>query len=395
MIRSLRDIDLHEKRVFLRVDCNCPIGADGRVADDTRIRAVLPTIRHCLEQKARVILASHLGRPGGTGFDERYSLAPVGERLAELLDDMEIALPEDCIGDAAKKLAHELLPGQVLLLENLRFHAEEEKNDPKFAETLAALAEVYVNDAFGACHRAHASVVGVPALMTQKAAGFLLEKEVEYLGRLLEAPERPFVIFLGGAKVTDKIELVEALLAKADVLCIGGAMAYTFLRAKEVPVGRSHVEEAKVYAAGKLLSRAETRGVRVCLPRDHVIAKALSVDAERKTTADATIPDGWIGCDIGPKTIAAFTRSCREAKTIFWNGPFGWFEASPFAEGTNAVARAIAASGAVTVVGGGDSVVALRHSGVIEKITHVSTGGGASMQFLEGRGLPGVTALEG
>lgn len=395
MIRSITEIDIKNKRVFLRVDFNCPMEKDGRVADDTRIRAALPTIRYAVEQKARVIIASHLGRPSGTGYEAKHSLAPVGERLVELLGgDIEICLPEDCTGDATKKLAHELPTGHILLLENLRFHAEEEKNDPHFAEALAALAEVYINDAFGCAHRAHASIIGVPQLCAVKGAGLLMQKELAYLGQLLERPARPFVAILGGAKVSDKLGVLGHLLTHVDICCIGGAMAYTFLRAQGVPVGRSLVEEAKVFTAGKLLARAETKDVRICLPLDHIIATDVSADAQRQTTSDATIPDGWMGLDIGPKTVAEFTRVCSTAKTIFWNGPLGLFEAPPFAAGTLAVARAVAESSGVSVVGGGDSVAALHSAGVADSVTHVSTGGGASLEFVEGKVLPGVQALE-
>ncbi|MBI2346381.1 MAG: phosphoglycerate kinase [Deltaproteobacteria bacterium] len=392
MMKSVREIACHEQRVFLRVDWNCPL-ADDRVADDARIRATLPTVRYLLEQKARIIIASHLGRPSGAGFEPSYSLAPVGERLAELLaDDTEVLLPEDCIGDAARKLAHELAPGQILLLENLRFHPEEEKNDPKFAELLAGLAEVYVNDAFGAAHRAHASIVGVPRLMPVKAAGLLMQRETEQLGQLLSKPARPFVAMLGGAKVADKIGVIEHLLSTADVLAIGGAMAYTFLKAKEISVGRSPVDEAKVFTARKVLERAETKGVRVLLPADHIAAA--SPEAAGKVIREANIPADLQGCDIGPQTTVQFARVCKEARTIFWNGPMGRFEIPEFAKGTVAVAQAVAASEAVTVVGGGDSIAALHQAGVAERITHVSTGGGASLDFLEGKTLPGIEALE-
>lgn len=391
MVTALQELNVHERRVFVRVDFNCPI-KEGRVTDDTRIRAALPTLQYLREQKARLILASHLGRPKGTGFEEKYSLAPVGERLAELLGGVDIILPEDCVGDGVRKLCHELHTGQIVLLENLRFHAEEEANDDSFAQELAALAEVYVNDAFGAAHRAHASVVGVPKHLTERAAGFLMQREVETLTKLLANPARPFIAVLGGAKIGDKLELIENLLGKVDVILIGGGMAYTFLKARGIAVGASLVDESKVYTAGKLLARASEVGVRIVLPVDHVMAESLQSTTPRKSGGDA-IPEGLMGLDIGPATVSAFCSALTRARTVFWNGPLGCFEQAAFAAGTTAVAEAVAASRGTTVVGGGDSIAALQQAGVADKVTHLSTGGGASLEFMEGKPLPGVEAL--
>lgn len=391
-IASIKDLDLYEKRVFIRADFNCPLH-EGRLTDDTRIRAALPTIHYALEQKARVILASHLGRPAGTGFEEAYSLVPVGERLAELLGDAEIIFPEDCIGDAVRKLAHDLRPGQVMLLENLRFHAQETANDATFASALAALADVYVNDAFGCAHRAHASIEALPRLMEHRGAGLLLEKELHFLGTLFDNPTQPCVAILGGAKVSDKLDLIDSLLGLVDVLIIGGGMAYTFLQALGINVGGSLVEATKVHSAHKVIDRARTKGVRLLLPQDHMIAQAFEATAGQPT-ATAEIPDGWLGLDIGPKTVAAFAKAIAAAKTIVWNGPVGRFETPAFAQGTLAIAKAVAASAATTIVGGGDSVAALHQAGVADRVTHVSTGGGACLEFLEGKKLPGVVALQ-
>lgn len=390
-IASIKDLDLREKRVFIRVDFNCPM-RDGQITDDTRIRAALPTIQYAMDHKAKVVLASHLGRPTGHGFEEAYTMAPVGERLAELLGDIDIVMPADCIGDGVRKLVHDLHPGHVLLLENLRFHAGETANDAHFARELATLADVYVNDAFGTAHRAHASVDALPRLIEHRGAGLLLEQELHFLGTLSQNPERPFVAILGGAKVSDKLELIESLLGMVDALVIGGGMAYTFLHAGEVNVGGSLVDATKVHSARKSIDRARTKGVRLLLPQDHVIAQSFDA-TDGKTTPKAEIPDGWLGLDIGPKTIAAFERVIAEAKTIVWNGPVGRFETPAFAHGTLAIAKAVAASGATTIVGGGDSVAALHQAGVADRVTHVSTGGGACIEFLEGKKLPGIEAL--
>ncbi|MFO1463194.1 MAG: phosphoglycerate kinase [bacterium] len=392
MIKSLAELDLKEKRVFIRVDFNVPYDAQGQVKDDARIVASLPTIRHVLDAGGKVILASHLGRPKGKR-DPKYSLMPVAARLSELLE-REVIFPEDCVGDAVKKLVAEMREGEVILLENLRFHPEEEANDPIFSERLAALAEVYVNDAFGTLHRAHASTVGMVPLVKEKAAGLLVLKEVQTLNRLLQEPARPFIAILGGAKVSDKLGVIENLLRLVDGLLIGGAMAYTFLKAKGVEVGASLVEEGKVHQAAKLLERAKVKDIRLELPLDHVIARELKAGAEFKTTAGPEIPPGWMGLDVGPKTLEAYEAQIRSAKTVLWNGPVGAFEVPPFERGTVELARALAHCQGMTVVGGGDSLAAVKVAGVGDKLSHLSTGGGATLEFLEGKVLPGLKALE-
>ena len=391
-IRTLDELDLTGKRVFIRVDFNVPL-EDGRITDDTRIRAALPTIRHALEKKAKVILASHLGRPKGK-VDPRYSMLPVGERLRELLDDTEVIVADDSVGEGVAKVVRDLQEGQVLLLENLRFHPGEEANDEEFARALAANADVWVNDAFGAAHRAHASTAGMARFVREKAAGFLMQKELEFLGQLLKNPPRPFVAILGGAKVSDKIKVIENLLPRVDALLVGGAMAYTFQAAQGVATGKSRVEEDKLDLAGRLLDAAERKGVPLLLPIDHVCAREFSADATPVEVKERTIPDDLMGLDIGPKTVAMYTERIRAAKTVLWNGPMGVFEMKPFAHGTFAIARVLAESEALTVVGGGDSAAAVHEAGVADRIRHVSTGGGASLEFLEGATLPGVAALE-
>ncbi len=391
-IRTLDELELAGKRVFIRVDFNVPL-EDGRITDDTRIRAALPTIRHALEKKAKVILASHLGRPKGK-VDPRYSMLPVGERLRELLDDTEVIVADDSVGEGVAKVVRDLQEGQVLLLENLRFHPGEEANDEEFARALAANADVWVNDAFGAAHRAHASTAGMARFVREKAAGFLMQKELEFLGQLLKNPPRPFVAILGGAKVSDKIKVIENLLPRVDALLVGGAMAYTFQAAQGVATGKSRVEEDKLDLAGRLLDAAERKGVPLLLPIDHVCAREFSADATPVEVKERTIPDDLMGLDIGPKTVAMYTERIRSAKTVLWNGPMGVFEMKPFAHGTFAIARALAESEALTVVGGGDSAAAVHEAGVADRIRHVSTGGGASLEFLEGATLPGVAALE-
>ena len=383
--RSIRDLDLSEKRVFIRVDFNVPLAAGGReITSDKRIRASLPTIQYALKQGAGLILASHLGRPKGKP-DAEMSLRPIASRLQELLG-RTVAFAPDCIGPDVEAMLPG--PGGVLLLENLRFHTGEEKNDAEFARQLAALCDVYVNDAFGSAHRAHASTVGIIQFVPQAGAGLLLDKELEYLTKATKAPERPCIAILGGAKVSDKIEVIENLRKFVDKLLIGGAMAYTFLKALDQPVGKSLVEEDKVDVAKRLLGES---GGKLMLPLDHVVAAELKEGAENQIVE--TIPDDMLALDIGPKTVAAFSKVIATAKTIIWNGPMGVFEKPPFDKGTVAIAKAVASSGAVSVVGGGDSEKAVKVAGVADKISHVSTGGGASLEFLSGLDLPGVVAL--
>lgn len=392
-IKYIDELPIAEKRVFVRVDFNVALDETGNVSDDTRIRAALPTIRYALDCKARVILASHLGRPKGQP-NPKYSMKPVGKRLAELLENVDVLLPEDCIGDAVKKLASEMQPGLVMLLENLRFHKEEEANDEQFAKKLASIAEVYINDAFGTAHRAHASTTGMVPFVPIRGAGFLMRSEITYLSKIVRGPERPFVAILGGAKVSDKIGVTQNLLGKVDRLLIGGGMAYTFLKAKGVEIGKSLLEEEKIHTAKKILDRAETKGIPIILPTDHIIATEASATAVAKTTKDVSIPPDFMGLDIGPNTLAKFSQAITDAKTIFWNGPMGVFEIPAFANGTMGLARAVSETSATTVVGGGDSVAAVNRAGVASKITHISTGGGASLEFVEGKELPGIKALE-
>jgi phosphoglycerate kinase len=391
-VRSLKDLDVAGKRVFVRADFNVPL-KDGAVGDDTRIEATLPTLRWLLEHNAKVVLSSHLGRPKGQPKPE-YSLAPVAKVLSEKLG-RPVTLAPDCVGEATEKLVNGLQPGQVVLLENLRFHAAEEKNDPAFSAQLARLADVYVNDAFGAAHRAHASTAGMVPLVAQRGAGLLLAREVESLSQLLEKPAQPFVAILGGAKVSDKIGVIEHLLGTVQVFAIGGAMAYTFLRAQGKPVGRSRVEEDKIDLARETLARAEQAKVRVLLPVDHLAADKPEAGATTKLVSADAFPDDLLGVDIGPETAKLYAAEIASARTVLWNGPMGIFEIDAFSKGTMAIADALAASKAITVVGGGDSVAALARSGKTDTVTHVSTGGGASLEFLEGRELPGVKALEG
>jgi phosphoglycerate kinase len=390
-IRSIRDLPIENKRLFLRVDFNVPLEGS-KITDDSRIREALPTIKHALERGARLVCASHLGRPK-KGPDPKYSLEPAAARLAELLGQ-EVTLPEDCIGDAAKKVVYDLRGGQVCLLENLRFHPEEEKDDEAFCRELAQLADVYVDDAFGAVHRAHASVHGLAKLFRDRGCGFLLEKEIAALGKIVTAPEKPYVAVLGGAKVSDKIAVVESLLEKVTVLIVGGAMANTFLAARGNNMQASLVEADKVALARTILDKARDRRVDVLLPVDVVVASSTSASVGQVVNVDA-LPPGTMALDIGPASVKAFASRFADARTVFWNGPMGLFEKPAFAEGTFGVARAIADSSAFTVVGGGDSAAAVYAAGgdVAAKMKHISTGGGASLELIEGKKLPGIEVL--
>jgi phosphoglycerate kinase len=397
---SIRDIDLADKRVFIRVDFNVPMTEDGStITDDSRIVATLPTILYALHQKAKVILASHLGRPKGKP-NPMYSLRPVVDRLRELLDrklgdSINVAFSPDCIGEVAGELARQLESGQVLLLENLRFHAEEEANDPAFSKALASLAEVYVNDAFGSAHRAHASTEGITHFLRPAVAGLLMEKEITYLGKALENPDKPFVAIIGGSKISGKIDVIDNLLDKVGTLVIVGGMAYTFQRALGVTTGKSLVEEDKIDMAKRAIEKAKAKGVELLLPVDNVLAEKFAPDAKTQLwDTSVNFPTDWQGLDIGPKSVAAIEEVVENARTIVWNGPAGVFEFPKFAVGTNAIAEAVAANkAAISIIGGGDSVSAINQAGVADQITHISTGGGASLEFLEGKKLPGVEAL--
>lgn len=394
---SIRDLELGGKRVFIRVDFNVPLsdGSPRQVTDDTRIRETLPTIQFARERGARVVLASHLGRPKGKR-DLKYSLEPVAEKLSEMLG-AKVQFAADCVGAEAEKASNSLANGGVLLLENVRFHPEEEANDENFSKQLAALCdELFVCDAFGSAHRAHASVVGITRFVRQAAAGLLMERELNYLGKALSNPERPFIAILGGAKVSDKIEVVQNLMKIADAMLIGGGMAYTFLKAQKCEIGKSLVEEDKVGLARQLLDEAEHKCFKLLLPTDHVVAGAVKPDAAAKIVSVHETPADQMGLDIGPETIAEFSAALKGSRTIVWNGPMGVFEIPQFAKGTLAIAQAVAdatEARATSIVGGGDSVAAVHQSGVAGKISHISTGGGASLEFLAGEKLPGVEAL--
>ncbi len=394
MVRYINELQLSGKRVFIRVDFNVPLDDGQHITDDTRIREALPTIKAALSAGGKVLLASHLGRP--KGVDPKLSLMPVGKRLSELLGkEHEVLVADDCIGEGVAKMAKDLKPGQVLLLENLRFHKEEEANDERFARQLAAAADVYCNDAFGTAHRAHASTAGMVPFVKEKCAGLLMRKEIEQLSKVVKSAEKPFVVVLGGSKVSDKIKVIENLLPKCQSMLIGGAMAYTFLKAQGVEVGKSRVEEDKLSLATRLLDSSKRLGVEIVLPIDHVCGTSPDDKSAAIDVLERAIPGDLMGLDIGGKTRALYTQHIREAKTVLWNGPMGLFEVAKFAEGTKVVAAAMANNrDAQTVVGGGDSAAAVNDFGFASKMTHVSTGGGASLEFLEGKELPGLKALE-
>lgn len=390
--KTIKDVNVEGKRVFVRCDFNVPLDAEGNITDDNRIRAALPTIKYLLDHGAKVVLASHLGRPKN-GPEEKYSLKPVAKRLNELLGG-KVTMANDVIGEDAQAKVAALKNGEAVLLENVRFHKEEEKNEPEFAKKLAAFADIYVNDAFGTAHRAHASTEGISHFVKTSVAGFLIEKELEIMGGALNNPKRPFVAILGGAKVSDKIGVINNLLEKVDKLLIGGAMAYTFIVAKGGKVGKSMLETDKVDLAKELLEKAAAKGVELYLPVDTVIAKEFKADAESKVCPTMEIPDEWEGLDIGPKTAEIFADVIKSAKTVIWNGPMGVFEFPKFAVGTKAVAQALADNPeATTIIGGGDSAAAIEQLGYADKVTHISTGGGASLEYLEGKVLPGIACL--
>ena len=388
--KTIEDIAVNGKKVLVRCDFNVPLDENKHITDENRLVGALPTIQYLVKQGAKVILCSHLGRPKGE-FNEKYSLKPVADRLTEMLGQ-QVKMAADVVGDSAKALTADMKDGEVVLLENVRFHKEEEKNDPEFSKKLADLAEVYVNDAFGTAHRAHASTAGVAAYLPA-VCGYLIQKEIEIMGGALSDPQRPFVAILGGAKVSDKIGVIENLLEKVDYLIIGGGMAYTFLKAKGYGIGTSICEEEKLDLARKLMEKAQQKGVELLLPVENVVAPEFNADAPATVVASENIPDDQMGMDIGPKTVELFSEVIKKAKTVIWNGPMGVFEFPTFAEGTKAIAKAVAESGAITIIGGGDSAAAVEQLGYADKMTHISTGGGASLEFLEGIELPGIAAL--
>ncbi|MEA5039904.1 MAG: phosphoglycerate kinase [Clostridiaceae bacterium] len=389
--KSVRDVDVSGKRVLVRCDFNVPQDANGKITDDIRIRAALPTIRYLLEKEAAVILCSHLGRPKGKA-DPKYSLAPVARRLSELLQ-MPVELAPDVCGESAKAMAAALRPGRAMLLENVRFCPGEEKNDPVFAKELASLADLYVNDAFGTAHRAHASTAGVADYLPA-VCGFLMQKEIDVMGKALDDPKRPFVAVLGGAKVSDKLNLIDNLLGKCDSVLVCGGMAFTFIKAQGGSIGESLCDDEKLELCRGLLKMAEQMGKRLLLPTDTVAADAFAPDAKTQIVPADAIPDGWRGLDVGPETVKAYGAVIADAGTVVWNGPAGVFEMPAFARGTEGIARAVAESGAISIIGGGDSAAAMEQLGYADRVTHMSTGGGASLEFLEGRELPGVICLQ-
>ena len=388
--KTIEDINVNGKRVLVRCDFNVPLDENKNITDENRIMGALPTIKYLMENNAKVILCSHLGRPKGE-FNEKYSLKPVAKRLSELLGK-EVKIADDVIGESAKALAASVKEGEVVMIENVRYHKEEEKNDPEFSKELASMAEIYVNDAFGTAHRAHASTAGVADYLPA-VCGYLIQKEIEIMGKALSDPARPFVAILGGAKVSDKIGVIENLLEKVDYLIIGGGMAYTFLKAKGYEIGTSICENEKLELATKLMETAKAKGVELLLPLENVVAKEFNADAEMKVVPSDAIPADYMGMDIGPKSVELFSSVIKKAKTVIWNGPMGVFEFPRFAEGTKAVAKALAESDAITIIGGGDSAAAVEQLGFGSKMTHISTGGGASLEFLEGIELPGIAAL--
>ncbi|MBC7349761.1 MAG: phosphoglycerate kinase [Candidatus Aminicenantes bacterium] len=392
-MKFLEEIEVRGKTVFLRVDFNVPLDDNLNIRDDTRIQASLPTIKYLLQQGARLVVASHLGRPKGQ-FNPKMSLKPVAGRLAALLPGTRIVMAQDVIGPEVDKLKAELKESELLLLENVRFYKQETDNDPDFSRQLAQGCQVFVNDAFGSCHRAHASVVGIASFIDEKAAGYLLKKEVDYLSKITHQPEKPFVAILGGAKIEDKIPVLESLVTKAEVLLIGGAMAYTFLKARGLEVGKSLVEEDKLEIASQIMKKAEDNRIKLLLPLDHVLAASIESREVASVVEHYPLPQELMAVDIGPKTIAEYKHFIESARTIFWNGPLGVFEVEAFARGTVEIARAVAASGALSVVGGGDSIAAIHKAGVADKISHISTGGGASLEFVAYGTLPGIEALK-